>query len=352
MHSLLARQIRKYLPTNLASKKDIQSFLDAINSSYKNTDDKLDMIQRSTVYSSMELSASNEGLRQEIENQKKILMKISKAVALIDHNANTNSVVYDEDLDSLNLASYIEEQTNRLLELTSEKNTLNKDLERQNESLSNYAHIVSHDLKSPIQNIHTLMSWLEEQEQDNFSETSRQNCSLIFKNLTKMDNLIDGILRHSSLGLQEEEKVNISIEELIEEIKGLLVIPKNINIFYDKKLPILYAEKYKLHKLFKNLITNAIFAIGEDKKGEIKINVREGKMFWKFSVKDNGKGIPEQYHKTIFDMFRKLENNANSIGVGLALVKKIVEMYQGKIWVESEEKKGSTFFFTLKKNGL
>ena len=76
MHSLLARQIRKYLPTDLVSKKNIQSFLEAINSSYKNTDDKLDMIQRSTVYSSMELSASNEGLRQEIENQKKILIKI------------------------------------------------------------------------------------------------------------------------------------------------------------------------------------------------------------------------------------------------------------------------------------
>ena len=112
------------------------------------------------------------------------------------------------------------------MELTSEKNTLNKSLERQNESLSNYAHIVSHDLKSPIRNIHTLMSWLEEREQDNFSETSRQNCSLIFKNLTKMDNLIDGILRHSSLGLQEEEKVNIFYRRIGRGNKNITCNPK------------------------------------------------------------------------------------------------------------------------------
>ncbi|WP_298473852.1 ATP-binding protein [uncultured Maribacter sp.] len=348
MHSLLKRQIRKFLPADVAEMPELEFFLQAVSRSYQNNDDKLEMIQRSTTISSKELSSANRELLQKIKNQKKIFDSLSEVVRVMDHSENGLDD-NKEEVGAIKIAARIEEQTKKILQLTEEKNDLLNDLEEQNESLNNYAHMVSHDLKSPIRNMHTLMSWIAEEEHEKFSEESKYNCSLVTQNLTKVDNLIDGILRHATLEAHEEEKTNVSLNELIHEIKNTIFIPENIEVNIEGSLPVLYKDKYKLEHLFKNLITNAVKATEGLLKGEIIIAAIEKKDYWKFSVKDNGKGIPEKYQESIFNMFKKLENNANATGIGLALVKKIVNIYSGEIWLESQLEKGTVFYFTIKK---
>ncbi|WP_298484383.1 HAMP domain-containing sensor histidine kinase [uncultured Maribacter sp.] len=349
MHSLLKRQIRKFLPNDLEGTPEMEEFLLAISKSYYNNDEKLEMIQRSTTISSKELSMVNAELREKIEAQKNVFTSLSKVVKVMDDDS-INAVDYEEEhIDPLKIAARIEEQTERIIDLTAERKELLKDLEEQNESLNNYAHMVSHDLKSPIRNMHTLMSWISEEEKENFSEESKFNCSLVIQNLTKVDNLIDGILRHATLEAHEEEKTNVSITHLLEEIKNTIYVPQNIELVVEGELPVLFKDKYKLEQLFKNLIINAVTATEDIKEGKIIVEAIEKKEYWKFSIKDNGKGIPEKYQESIFNMFKKLENNANATGIGLALVKKIINIYEGEVWLESQLGNGTTFYFTIKK---
>ena len=134
---------------------------------------------------------------------------------------------------------------------------------------------------------------------------------------------------------------------MIKEIENTIYIPENIKVLIDEPLPVLHTSKYRIEQLFKNLITNAVAATEHVEDGTIVIDAQEDKNKWLFSISDNGKGIPQHHQAGIFDMFKKLENDANATGIGLALVKKIVNYYKGDIWLSSEEGKGTTFFFTI-----
>lgn len=354
MHSLLKRQIRKYLPENLKNSEEIAVFLDAIEKSYSNYDEKVVMVQRAMNISSDELFKANKDLKAETESQRKTLNILEKAIELLNdislEDEKDKKIEIKSNLDPLQLASKIEKQANDIVRMTSEKNKMLNELERQNAALNDYAHMVSHDLKSPIRNINTLINWIKNDDGENLSELSIQNCELVSENIEKMDALVDGILKHAVLDSLDEEKVEIDLNVLVNDIKKIVYYPETISIEVKGKLPIIISEKYKIEQLFTNLITNAITATEYTDKGCIEIESFDKGDFWEFSVKDNGKGIAERHQKSIFDMFKKLENNSRATGIGLALVKKVVNIYQGDIWLKSEENKGTTFHFTLKKN--
>jgi signal transduction histidine kinase len=164
-----------------------------------------------------------------------------------------------------------------------------------------------------------------------------------------MDALVDGILKHATITELEEKRVEVDIANLIEEITHTLYLPKNVEVKIIGNLPILLSGKHKLEQLFKNLLDNAINATEDNPKGLIQIAAIEEANYWKFSITDNGKGIAKQYQEDIFKMFKKLEDDFKSTGIGLALVKKIVNSFKGKIWLESKVGAGTTFFFTIKK---
>ncbi|QWX84754.1 HAMP domain-containing histidine kinase [Cellulophaga sp. HaHaR_3_176] len=353
MHSLLKRQIRKYLPEDFKDSQDLAVFLDAIEKSYSNYDEKVIMVQRAMNISSEELFEANKYLTAETENQKKTLNTLEKAIELLNNTSSegdqNKKFEIKSNLDPLELVSKIENQANDIVRMTSEKNKMLKDLERQNAALNDYAHMVSHDLKSPIRNVNALLNWIIEDENKNLSETSVKNCELISENIEKMDALIDGILKHAVLDSLDEKVIELDLNVLIEDIKKIVYYPETISIEVNGKLPIIISEKYKIEQLFTNLITNAITATEHIDKGRIVIESFDKGDFWEFSVNDNGKGIAERHQKSIFDMFKKLENNSRATGIGLALVKKVVNIYQGNIWLKSEENKGTTFYFTLKK---
>ncbi len=241
----------------------------------------------------------------------------------------------------------VEDITNQK-ELENQKEKLLEELEKSNEGLQEYAHIVSHDLKSPLRSVSALASWLSEDYSDKLDENGKFNLQQIQEKVEGMDRLIDGILRYSSINDAALDNTLIDLNEVVQDIKEIIFVPEHVNIKLLNPLPSIRVDKTKVHQLFQNLISNAVVHI-ERSPGVVAIDATETKTHWQFSIKDNGVGIAKEYHEKIFKVFQSMGNNERSTGIGLSIVKKIVNLYQGKIWLESEVGVGTTFYFTLKK---
>jgi PAS domain S-box-containing protein len=232
------------------------------------------------------------------------------------------------------------------LELQKEK--LLEKLEKSNDELQEYAHIVSHDLKSPLRSIHALVSWLKEDNQGKLDAVSLQNFGLIETTLEKMEQLITDVLNYSSVGADTSSKTEVDLNSLVNELVSILYIPDHIEIKSLHVLPNIHGDRTKLQQVFQNLISNSVKFI--DKKcGSIIIDVEDLKSHYKFSIKDNGIGIEKKYHDKIFKIFHSLKKSKDSSGIGLSIVKKIINLHEGEIWLDSEPNVGTTFYFTLKK---
>ena len=234
----------------------------------------------------------------------------------------------------------------KALELQKEKLLLK--LEKSNDELQEYAHIVSHDLKSPLRSIDALVSWLKEDNKGKLDAMSLKNFELIETTLEKMEQLISDVLEYSSVGAESNEKANVDLAKKLNNIMSMLYIPEHIEINILNPLPTIKGDATKLQQLFQNLISNAIKFIDKE-NGLITIDVEDLKSHYKFSIKDNGIGIDKQFHDKIFKIFHALNKSKDSTGIGLSIVKKIVDLHEGQIWLESEPNVGTTFYFTLKK---
>jgi signal transduction histidine kinase len=165
----------------------------------------------------------------------------------------------------------------------------------------------------------------------------------------KMDSLIKGILNYSSVENIENEDRVIDLNNLIDEILTIIPIPEQVEITLKNPLPKVVGNNFRYKQLFQNLIQNAIKYNDKDKI-LVEIGNTENDTEFQFYIKDNGVGIPEKYYTKVFDIFSKLENNDSSSGIGLSIVKKIIEFYKGKIWLESQVEVGTTFYFTITKS--
>jgi PAS domain S-box-containing protein len=232
--------------------------------------------------------------------------------------------------------------------LQDQKEVLLKQLERSNDELHEYAHIVSHDLKSPLRSINALVTWLKEDNKGKLDQISLDNIGHIEATLEKMEGLITDILNYSTVGAEAKPE-EFNLNDLIHELINIIYIPEHISINVLNKLPQIVGDKTKIHQLFQNLISNSVKFIDKE-EGFIEINVEELESHYKFSIRDNGMGIEEKHFKKIFQIFHSLNKGKDSSGIGLSIVKKIVELHNGEIWVESELNKGTTFYFTLSKH--
>lgn len=229
-----------------------------------------------------------------------------------------------------------------------QKEALLSSLEKQNESLNEYAQIVSHDLKSPLRGIHTLITWIKDDKNNTFNEQTNQYLALVEEKVEKMDYLIDGILTYSKIDSFEKTDELIDLNEIINNIIRIIHLPKNTTVTIANKLPVKKANRFRMQQLFQNLISNAV--IHNDKpEGKVIIDNQEDDESYTFSVQDNGPGISEKYQSKIFHLFESYSSNNKSTGIGLSIVKKIIEKYNGKIWIESKEGVGTTFFIKLPK---
>ena len=234
-------------------------------------------------------------------------------------------------------------------ELSEQKEQLLKDLESSNEGLQEYAHIVSHDLKSPLRSISALASWLEEDFGDKLGPAGLSQLNLMQDKIASMDQLITGILRYSSIGSEKARFEICPTLELIQQLKATIYWPEQIALRFNGIMPSINADKTQLQQLFQNLLSNAISHMDKP-KGQIEIGYNDLGDLHEFSVKDNGIGIPKAYQEKIFEIFETLESGKGSSGIGLSIVKKIVQLHGGTIWVKSEYGAGATFYFTIKKD--
>jgi len=349
MNSLLKRQIRKYLNEDLRNNEELTTFLKAVDSSYNNFDEQSKMIQRAMAISSDELYTANKKLQDEASEQKRVIEKLKSVIDTLKfYNLKEDEKTENAELTGSNLVDFIDNQTKEIVKMNKQKQSMLNELAHQNQELSDYAHMVSHDLKSPLRSIDTLTAWLTEDYKETLGDNGKKTLRLIRNNVEKMDTLISGILEYSTIGKNHLEVYNVDINNLISDILNSIQVPKRISIT-KINLPIIQGDKYRLQQLFQNLIGNAI-KYNDKEQGTINIGVEDQENYWQFYIKDNGKGIEETYFNKIFKTFEKLENNPESSGIGLSIVKKIVELYGGKIWLESQINIGTTFYFTLKKS--
>lgn len=241
------------------------------------------------------------------------------------------------------------ENEERIKEQENKKEILLQNLEKQNKELNDYAHAVSHDLKAPLRNINALINWVKEDNLDKFDEQTLESFDMMLQNLEKMDHLIIAILDYSSIDKIDTVSTNFNLNEVVNDCLKKLEIPTNFKINVSDVLPNVHGNKQRMTQVFQNLVQNAI-DYNKCDSPSIEIDCTENEEFQTIKIKDNGIGIKKEYTNKIFDSFMKLHNNFNSVGLGLSIAKRIIESKGGKIWVESEENSGSTFYFTIPKN--
>ncbi|TCP23288.1 PAS/PAC sensor signal transduction histidine kinase [Tenacibaculum skagerrakense] len=267
----------------------------------------------------------------------------SKEIKWVHINA---SIIFDRNNLPIAAQGIVRDITHLKLLEEQKKQILNK-LEKSNEELYEYAHVVSHDLKSPLRTIDALLSWIKADNLEKFDSETVQNIELIEKTVENMDSLISDILSYSSADFAAEE-VDVNLNKVLQNIKTTLFIPTNITLSISPNLPIVKGDSTKFQQLFQNLISNAI-KFNDKEEGLIEIDFIEEPTFYQFSVKDNGLGIEKEFHEKIFKVFQSLTKREDSTGIGLSIVKKIVDLYKGNIWLESTPNVGTTFYFTIKK---
>lgn len=229
-----------------------------------------------------------------------------------------------------------------------QKARLLSDLESANEELKSFAYVVSHDLKAPLRAIGALADWLSHDYVDKFDSEGKEHMRLLINRVHRMGNLIDGILQYSRVGRVREALVAVDLNQALQNVIDLISPPPNITVTVVNPLPTLVTERTRVEQIFQNLLSNAI-KYSDKPKCEIRIGCSAKGEYWKFSVADNGPGIESRHFERIFHLFQTLapRDRIESTGVGLTLVKKIVEIYGGTIWIESIVGQGTTFFFTL-----
>ena len=251
---------------------------------------------------------------------------------------------YRQKLVELNvsLEDKVKERTNALENRA-------KELSERNSDLEEFAYVISHDLKQPLRNIYTLTEWSEAMVAGNENKELTLGLSKVKAQAEQMDKLIEGILNYSLYRKKEKKLKKVDVGFVVRKIKKV-----NENEYCEidikSKMPKVFFNESQLMQVFQNLIQNGIRHNNKDKV-KLEVWCEEREKEYVFSVKDNGPGIESKYFDKIFQLFQRLDvdSNGGEVGIGLALVKKIVERAGGKVWLESEIEKGTTFFFTLNK---
>jgi PAS domain S-box-containing protein len=245
-----------------------------------------------------------------------------------------------EVTDLVQSRKQVEEKARELAVLTEE-------LERSNHDLDQFAYVASHDLKAPLRGIANLSQWIEEDLDDRLGAESREHMQLLRGRVHRMEALIEGVLHYSRAGRRREKTEVVDVGSLVEETISLIDPPETARVTVKGAMPQLLTERVPLQQVFLNLINNAI-KHGNAGGAVVEVGSERTSDGWRFSVSDNGPGIAPQFHDRIWQIFQTLapRDSVEGTGIGLSVVRKIVETRGGRAWVESSEGQGATFYFT------
>jgi PAS domain S-box-containing protein len=223
-------------------------------------------------------------------------------------------------------------------------------LEERNKELDSFVHIVSHDLKAPLRAISNLSEWIEDDLEGQLPPENQQQLQLLRTRAKRMESMINNLLVYARTGRQAAPLETFNVAELLNEIIDSLAPPQSFFIRIEQPMPMLTTKRLFLSQVFANLISNAI-KHRTSVEGHLNISMIEQRDFYEFIVRDNGPGIAPENHAKVFEIFQalKAQDNGENTGIGLAIVKKIVEMEKGMIRLESSLGQGTAFFFTWPK---
>jgi len=243
-----------------------------------------------------------------------------------------------------------QERAQELRRLNRDLSKATQALKRRNRELDQFAYVVSHDLKAPLRALSSLAGWIAEDNAGKLNDESERHLELMQQRVMRMGGLLEGLLEYSRIGRANVERTTVEVGPLLTTILDSLQPPDGFQVEIVGAMPVLEARPISLSQVFTNLISNAI-RYCDRPDGHLRISVRETPEAYEFSLADNGPGIDPQYHDRIFEIFQTLQprDKSESTGVGLSIVKKILAVEQGKIWLEPNPAIGATFHFSWPK---
>ena len=222
-------------------------------------------------------------------------------------------------------------------------------LKKRNQELDRFAYVTSHDLKAPLRAISNLAAWLNEDLEGQIPEENKQQLELMQSRVKRMDGLIQGLLKYSRIGKNYTPITVVNVKDLVKEVANL-ILPSGFELVIASELPVIKTQALPLQQVFSNLIDSAV-KYHHKANGKVTVSIVDRAEFYQFCVTDDGIGIEPQYHDRIFTIFQTLQSrdSIESTGIGLSIVKKIVEGQRGRVWVESQLGEGASFYFTWHK---
>jgi len=232
-----------------------------------------------------------------------------------------------------------------------ERESLIAELETKNAELERFTYTVSHDLKSPLVTIRGFLGYLERDAQEGHLEKLSHDKQRIESAVGKMQSLLNDLLELSRIGRLVNTPMEVSFSEIVKDALEILhgqIEASHVSIEHKTDNAIVKCDRVRITEVVQNLIDNAIKFMGDQPQPHITIGtIKDEENGNTFFVRDNGIGIDKQYHERIFTLFNKLQPETEGTGIGLTLIKRIIEIHNGRIWLESELGKGTTFYFTL-----
>ena len=289
---------------------------------------------------------ANERLQAELTRTNE---RVAHRIQIIDALANRvvrgdyTVQITDQEQDNLgNLATSLNRMTQTL-------DTSFAALQTRNRELDQFAYVASHDLKAPLRGVLTVVKWIEDELAQEISGQMQQYLDMVKGRLHRLEDLINGLLAYARAGRTERPREEVAVRELVREVAEL-VVPATFTVVLDEPLPMLETDRLSLQQVFTNLMGNAA-KYHHRPDGRLTISARDLGEYYEFRVQDDGPGIAPQFQQKIFLIFQTLRDRdtAESTGIGLSIVKRIVEEQKGTIHVESAEGEGSAFIFTWPK---
>ena len=294
---------------------------------------------------SLKLSVINEKFESESSFLKKDKSKFWASI-------NINSL--KDDIDNLVGYSIVVQDITSSKKAREELQTYASKLEESNSELKQFAYVASHDLQEPLRMVGSYLGLLERRYKDKLDQDANDFIFYAVDGAKRMQVLINDLLSYSRVSTKAKPFESANTEHIVKgALKNLEILIEESGAEVDyKNLPEeIVVDSTQVGQLIQNLVSNAI-KFCKDRKPKVEIGVEDREGEWLFSVRDNGIGIDPEYYERIFIIFQRLHGKGDypGTGIGLSICKKIVERHGGKIWVESEQGEGSTFFFTISKN--